>query len=284
MSFLDRIKNGWSLAMASFKVLKMDPELMLFPLASGFTCLLVMASFALPLMGLGGDYLEVITDDETTASDVIAYVLMFLFYFANYFVIIFFNSALVACAIIRFKGGDPTVMDGIRSSLAGIFYILLWALVAATVGLILKIIESRSENVGRFISGLLGAAWSMLTYFVVPVLVVEHQTPWDAFKRSKDIMFKTWGETFTSTFSLGLLNLIVFVVGGIPIVCGIAMLSTAAATLGYVLIAVGIILVLLGVLCTSALDSILLAGLYIYAEEGVVPDCYNQNTFNQAFK
>jgi len=284
MSFMGRIQNGWSLAMASFKVLRLDPELMLFPLASGITCLLVLASFALPLVGLGGNYLDVITDDKITATDIVAYVLLFLFYFANYFVIIFFNSALVSCAIIRFKGGNPTVMDGIRSSMAGIFYIMLWALVAATVGLILKVVESRSETVGRIIAGLLGAAWSMLTYFVVPVLVVEHRTPWDAFKRSKDIMFKTWGETFTASFSLGLLNLVVVLVGGIPAVCGFMMLSTAAASLGYVLIAVGIILVVLGVLCTSALESILLAGLYIYAEDGVVPDCYDQSTFNQAFK
>ena len=31
---------------------------------------------------------------------------------------IFFNAALVACAIIRFRGGDPTVMDGLRAATA----------------------------------------------------------------------------------------------------------------------------------------------------------------------
>ena len=163
-------------------------------------------------------------------------------------------------------------------------YIVLWALVAATVGLILRVIESRSENVGRFIAGLLGAAWSMLTYFVVPILVVEHQSPWGAFNRSKNIMFKTWGETFTASFSLGLLNFLVFLVGALPIFGGVMLLTAGGAVFGYVLIAVGVILIIAGILCTSALDTILLAGLYIYAEEGVVPDVYDQSAFSQAFK
>ncbi len=270
--------------MSSFKVLKLDPELMLFPLASGIACMAVLASFLVPLFGMGTDYLEVLTDEKTTGADIVAYVLMFLFYFVNYFIVIFFNSALVACAIIRFKGGNPTVMDGIRAALASIHYIVLWALVAATVGMILKAIESRSENVGRFIAGFLGTAWSILTYFVVPVLVVEHQAPWDAFNRSRKIMFKTWGEALASTFSLSLINFVIFIVGAIPIVAGIAMVSTAAAVLGYVLIALGIVLIILGALCTSALDSILLAGLYIYAEEGIVPDAYDKSTFSAAFK
>jgi hypothetical protein len=283
MSFFTRIGNGWALAKSSFKVLKLDPELMLFPLASGIACLLVLASFLLPLVGLGGDYLEVITDDKTTGGDIVAYILLFLFYFATYFIVIFFNCALVSCAIIRFKGGDPTVMDGLRSAMGSIHYITLWALVAATVGLILKVIESRSENVGRFIAGLLGAAWSMLTFFVAPILVVEQRTPWDAFKRSKDVMVKTWGETFTASFSLGLLNLVVFLVGGLPIMAGLFMMGTSPIV-GYLLLAIGIILVIGGILCTTALDTILLAALYIYAEEGVVPEAFDEGTFNSAFK
>lgn len=285
MRILERIGNGWSLAKASFKVLRLDPELMLFPLASAVVCLLVMASFAIPLFGMGGDYLESLSDNKTTAGDIVAYALLFLFYFLNYFVIVFFNSALVSCALIRFKGGNPTVKDGISASLASVHYIALWALVAATVGLILRIIESRSETVGRFIAGLLGAAWSMLTYFVVPILVVEHQSPWNAFNRSKNIMFKTWGETFTASFSLGLLNFIVFLVGGLPILGGIMLLSAGgAAVIGGGLIAIGAILMIGGILCTSALDTILLAALYLYAEEGVVPDAYEASSFSHAFK
>ena len=283
MGFFDRISNGWSMAMASLKVLRLDPELMLFPLASGITCLLVLASFIAPLFGLGEPFLESLQDDKTTIHDILAYIALFVYYFVSYFVIIFFNSALVSCAIIRFKGGNPTVMDGLRAAAGSTFYIAMWALVAATVGLILKAIESRSENVGRFVAGLLGAAWSMLTYFIVPVVVVEQQTPWNAFNRSKDIMLKTWGETLTSSFSLGIFNFIAILISLVPIIGGVSLLATSGV-LGGCLIGLGVLMIIMGVLCTSALESILLAGLYLYAEEGKIPEAYDQHAFTKAFQ
>jgi hypothetical protein len=94
---------------------------------------------------------------------------------------------------------------------------------------------------------------------------------------------KTWGETFTASFSLGLLNLVVFLVGGLPIMAGLFMMGTSPIV-GYLLLAIGIILVIGGILCTTALDTILLAALYIYAEEGVVPEAFDEGTFNSAFK
>ena len=128
MGFFDRISNGWAMAMASLKVLRLDPELMLFPLMSGISCLLVMATFIAPLFGLGEPFLESLQDDQTTLNDILVYIGIFLYYFVSYFIIIFFNSALVSCAIIRFKGGDPTVMDGIRAAAGSTFYIAMWAL------------------------------------------------------------------------------------------------------------------------------------------------------------
>ncbi len=283
MRFLDRIQNGFTLALSSFKVLRQDPELILFPLASGVSCTLVLAGFVLPMIGMGDGYFESLADDQVTGSDILSYVLLFLYYFINFFIIIFFNSALVSCAIIRFKGGNPTVGDGIRSAMSSIHYIALWALVAATVGLILKAIESRSEGVGRFIAGLLGAGWSILTFFVVPVLVVEHRTPWDALTRSKNLMLKTWGETLSASFGLGIIKLVIFLIGAIPIFVGAGMLASSGLA-GGVLIAVGVVAILSGILCTSALESILLASLYLYAEEGQIPDAYDGDTFRRAFE
>ena len=45
----ERVANGWELAKASWGVLKLDKELLLFPLMSGIAWLIVLASFALPL-------------------------------------------------------------------------------------------------------------------------------------------------------------------------------------------------------------------------------------------
>src|SRR5262249_42379772 len=170
-TMLERISRGMELTRQSLGVLAEDKKLLVFPLFSGIASLLVLASFAVPLLASG--YAQGILDDGRMPQDPLAYILLFLFYFVNYFVIVFFTSALVSCAVARFYGGTPGITDGLRAAAARLPQIAAWALVSATVGVILKAIESRSEKIGQIAAGLLGAAWTIATYFVVPVLVIE---------------------------------------------------------------------------------------------------------------
>ncbi len=280
-----RLASGWQLAKQSLNVLKLDKELLMFPILSGLACLIVTASFAAPLFFSG--MLENAANQEGNNASSPAYVLfyglIFLFYFATYFIIIFFNSALVACAIIRLKGGDPVISDGIGAAMARLPQIAAWALVSATVGLILKIIESRSERVGQFLTSLLGMAWSITTFFVIPVLVVEKAGPIEAIKRSVTIMKNTWGESLAANFGMGTITCLGMLVGIIPMGCGVMALSAQMVVLGIVLIAVGGIVVLTVSLVSSAMGSIMLAALYIYAEEGTVPGGFDDNLIQAAF-
>ena len=166
--------------------------------------------------------------------------LLFAFYVVNYFVIVFFNSALIACAIIRFKGGNPTIGNGFSAAFSRMPQILGWALVAATVGLILKIIESRSEKLGALVAGLLGMAWSAVTYFVVPVIVVEQAGPVQAGRRSLDILKKTWGEALTANFGIGFIVFLASLAGIIPLVLGVVALATENVILGICGIVIGV--------------------------------------------
>src|SRR5262249_39867725 len=141
-----------------------------------------------------------------------------------YFVIIFFNAALVSCALMRFNGVEPTLGDGLRAASLRLPQILLWALVSATVGMILKAIENSSEKVGQFISGILGMVWTVITYFVVPVLVVEKTGPFAAISRSTSILKKTWGESLVGGIGI---TLFIFLLA-LP---GILLLFVAGAVL-----------------------------------------------------
>lgn len=275
--------------MQSAKVLQQDKQLLLFPLLSGVACLAVMASFALPVYFSGaidsvvqreGQEVKVNAD---IIQNVMFYVVTFLFYFITYFIVIFFNSALVACAIIRLKGGAPTLQDGIGAAMDRLPQIAGWALVAASVGLILKAIESRSEKVGQIVAAVLGMAWSVTTFFVVPILVVEKTGPIDAVKRSVSIMGKTWGESLSANFGIGFITFIGMVLGMIPVFCGGFLMASGMTALGIVLIGLGIVLLLLTTLVSSALNSILLAALYIYAEEGRAPGGFDSNRISGAF-
>ncbi len=144
------------------------------------------------------------------------YPITFAFYFCTYFVIIFCNSALASRAFMRFNGKTPTVTDGFRMALARLPQIFMWAPVSATVGLLLKVIENAREG-GRDHASILGTAWSIMTYFVVPVLVVEKAGPFEAIGRSISLIKNTWGESLTGNMGL---NFVMFLLA-IPIVVGL---------------------------------------------------------------
>lgn len=200
----ERIKTGWELMKQSFGVLRSDKELLVFPAVSGIACLLVTATFAVPALMIPG-VREMLADREAATQQPLAYVLLFLYYVATYFVIVFFNSALVSCALKRMAGGDPTVSYGLQEAMSRLPQIAAWAVVSATVGVILKAIESKSDKLGQFVISLVGVGWAIATYFVVPVLVVERVGPWDALKRSAGLVRRTWGEALVGNMGLGLI-------------------------------------------------------------------------------
>ena len=194
-----KLSNSWELVKASAHVLRADKELIVFPMISGLALVLVSASFVAPLFLFGSGF----SIPEEGAS-VLAYVGLFVFYLVQYTVIFFFNSALVGAAMIRLEGGDPTVGDGLRIAFKHLGSILGYAAIAATVGVILKTARERSGGLGKFIVGLVGMAWNLATFLVVPVLVTQNVGPIEAIKRSAAILKKTWGEQVVGNAGIGL--------------------------------------------------------------------------------
>lgn len=278
-----RLGTGWELAKQSFRVLRMDKELLVFPVVSGLACLLVLASFVLPLWN--SRYAGMLLEDHQVPKDPVAYLILFAFYFVNYFVILYFNAALVGCAIIRLKGARPTLGDGFRAATACLPQILGWALVTATVGVILKVIESRSEKVGQIVSALLGAAWSIMTYFVVPILVVERKGPFESLARSLAILKRTWGESLGANFSI---NSVLGLIALVPIVLlvGLGVVGLQLGSVALAALAFGLLVVLmLGLsLVSTTLHTIILAALYVYASEGTVPEAFDGDLLETAFQ
>ena len=82
-----------------------------------------------------------------------------------YFVAIFFNTALVGAAMIRMDGGNPTLRDGLAIARSRVGRIFGYAVIAATVGLLLQALEQRVGWVGRFVIKLIGVTWTLATFF-----------------------------------------------------------------------------------------------------------------------
>jgi hypothetical protein len=310
----ERMARGWALMKQSWQVLRLDKELLLFPILSAIACLLVMASFALPLIVsptmrdtvFAGTRLEQQKQPEAfekpdqnpgvrnredgkrfefNAQQIVPAIVGFAFYLATSFVIVFFNAALVCCALIRFSGGNPTLGDGLSAAMARLPQILGWALLTATVGTILKQIEDRVPLAGRFVVSLIGMAWAVVTFMVVPILAAEKLGPFEAVKRSASLLRKTWGEALVGQVSLGAVRFIFM----LPVILGVLVAGYFSVTAESIwpIAVVGVVAVFFFILLSiafSTLQQIFLAAVYQYAAQGTVPDGFSQELIASAFK
>ena len=213
MSFFDRLSNGWKISMNSFKILKANKQLIIFPVLSGISLLLLIGSFFTAIYAASGWNF----DNLNGTSPVINYLVMFLFYVVNYFIVVFFNMALIHCTHLYFKGEEVTVQKGLQFSMSRLGVIFSWAIFAATVGTILRAIQENSGVLGKIITGIIGIVWSVTTFFVVPVIAYEKLGPIDAFKRSSQLMKQKWGESLGATFSFSIIQLLAMFLLAIPL-------------------------------------------------------------------
>jgi hypothetical protein len=278
----DRLSRSWGLVKASAAVLRQDKELLLFPLMSMGALVVVLASFALPVLGLG--ILDGITRGGDGRISTGMYLVGFLFYFSQYFVIFFFNAALVGAAMMRLDGGNPTLGDGMRIATSKIGAIAGYALIAATVGMILRAIQERVGFIGRIVVGLLGIGWTIATYMVVPVLVARDVGPIDAVKESAALLKKTWGENVIG--HVGLSAAFGFIFVGV-IFCGAALVIASLFTQSIPVIVLALFVTVLAVAFTglvqSALTGIYAAALYRYATTGEGTQGFDSKALQLAF-
>ena len=279
----DRFSRSWALVKASASVLRQDKELLVFPLVSSIVLLIVMASFVAPIF-LVGDWQHQL--DRSQGPNVAVMVWAFAYYFVSYAVMFFFNSALVGAAMIRLRGGDPTVGDGFRIALSKLPKILGYAAIAATVGMILKAIEERAPLVGRIVAGLVGAAWSLATFLAVPVLVAEDIGPLEAVKKSATLLKKTWGENLIGNAGIGfVMGFLIIAVLFIGIGLGVATSATTQNGLGFLAFAIPtVVAVMLLALIQAALHGVYAAAVYRYAEEGTAGAGFDAAMLQGAFR
>jgi len=277
---VNKIKTSWQIAKQCWRVLLLDKELLIFPLLSTGALLLVMASFLAPLWGSG--LLSGAEHDPDADYNSVLLAVYFAYYLASYFVIIFFNSALVSCALIRLRGGDPTIGDGLHAAAKCLPAILGWSLLSAVVGMVIQSIEERVGILGRFIVGFIGIAWAIASYFVIPVIVTENVGPIQALKRSAAIIKKTWGETLTAQVGLSVLVFAAGLVTAALMAGGGAVMATSPA-LGGSLMALGFIWIFTAVVIGATLHAILTAALYLYAADGKVPQNFDNELLQNAF-
>jgi hypothetical protein len=277
-----KFSRSWQLVKASASVLRQDKALLVFPAVSTLAALLVAITFILPMV-LMVPLTEVFSEDESVSIGF--WIWLFVFYLTQYFVMFFFNTALVGAAMIRLEGGQPTLGAGLQVAMSRVGAIFIYAVMAATVGLILRMIEERLGFIGRMVIGLIGLAWTVATFLVVPVLVTRNVSAVEAVKESAGLLKKTWGENLIGQGGIGL----VFGLIQVGLIILTLTLATVAGMSGGLVLAIpvmvaGGVLVLLTALIQMALSAIYAAALYRFATDQPNPQAFNAGLLQDAFR
>jgi hypothetical protein len=264
---MGRFKNSVTLFKASWQVLKADRELVLLPVISIVATIVTVALFFAPILA-----------GEFTGTSVLLLVVM---YFVLAYITIFFNAALISAAHERLSGGDPTVGSAVRGAASRAGRILPWALISALVSVVLRSIEERAGWLGSIVVSMVGMAWSVVTFLVLPIIVIEGTGAIGAIKSSVNLFRKTWGENLAAQAGLGIVGFLAALPGIALVALGV--FSSGAGATG-ALIGLGAILILLVVVVMSALSGIFQTALYHFAVDGHTPSGYfDEHVIGNAF-
>ncbi len=270
---MGRIGNSIQLMKASWEVLKADKELIALPIISGAASIVVALSFFVPFFLVSGL-------DGAEEAGPVTYLLLFSMYVVLAYVTIFFNAALVHAAHERLSGGDPTIKSALRGARARAGKILPWAVVSATVSIVLRALEERVGVLGRIVVSLIGLAWTLVTFLVLPLIVIEGIGVGDAIRRSKDLFKRTWGENVAAQIGFGLLSFVAILPGILIAVVGV---GAGGAIAGIAMLA-AVVWIVGVVAAIAAMSVIFQTALYHYAVDGQVPSGYfTDETMRSAF-
>lgn len=208
MSFLTRLSNGWELAKISFATINKNRSLLLFPVISVISLVLVLATFIGGTFFFVGDEIGAMLDNDQYGN-IMGYGLVFLYYLINFFIIVFFNAALIHCAVKTLNNEETSLSDGVSFAFSRIDKILGWSVLSATVGTLLQVLHNAGK-LGEFVASLIGVAWSILTFFVVPVLIYEDKGVIESVKESGRLMKEKWGESLAANVSFGFFHFLGF--------------------------------------------------------------------------
>lgn len=285
---MNAFSRSWMITKLTFAVINKDRELLWFALlsfifSSLFAIAMIFPSVIPSLMKNG------ISQESLQSFE---YVIIFLTYFGLAFIATFFNVCVVYTTKIRFEGGNATFGESIRFAFSKLSLILQWSLLSATVGLLLRVLHNLASNLGKvgqlianILIGLLGMAWSIITIFVVPVLVYEGVGPIDALKKSTQVIKKTWGESLIKTIGLGLIQMLIFfliIIGSGALTY--ALVSAFDITGLFVGVGIGLLLLLLAGLIFTVASTIFNTALYVYANNNLVAPGFKEEVMQGAFR
>jgi hypothetical protein len=283
MGFFAAIGRGWKLSKLSFSVIKADPELLVYVALMGIMSLATLSAMNAPFI-LELEWAVVLDSagdvSQLTSAGMAWY---FAFYALLSIVVVFWNSAIVANSHMRLSGGDPTFVYGITKAFSRMHLIIIWGLISGTVGLLLKMVRNtnarNNKNPGlqilfMIISWMFEVAWWIMTFFMIPLMIVEGRSIRESMTEGKEMMMKTFGTNIASGLGIQLIGFF-FIVLSVFVGIGCGMVVGA---LGGIII--GGLCVALSIMWVTAAETVSIAALYVFAKTGEMPQIYQNKGMN----
>jgi Family of unknown function (DUF6159) len=278
---MGRFSRGWALTRQSWDVLRKDTSLALFPLLSTIFASVAMVSIWAPTLITRGVF-----DHQTVErNDPVIYAAGIASAYVSTFFALFFNVALAACAARSMRGEDTRVRDGLAAAARRIGPILGWTVVSTTFGLLLRAFENRVPLLGKIVAGVAGAGWGIATFFLVPVIALEDTGPLRSLQHSAAIVKARWGEGATGAATISLMTIgFSFAIASVAIVGVVILLQGGQAVLGYLLLAVAVVLMFGVAVISATLSQIFRVAVYEFALYGQAPGGFNGSQLQAAFR
>jgi hypothetical protein len=285
---MNAFSRSWLITKLTFSVINKDRELLWFALLSFVFSAIYTIAMIFP--SVLAAFMENGFNQESL--QVFEYVMIFLTYFGLAFIATFFNTCVVYTAKVRFEGGNATFDESLKFAFSRIGVIFQWSLVSASVGLLLRVLHQLASNLGKIgelvaniLISLLGMAWSIMTIFVVPVMVYENVGPVDAIKKSAAVIKKTWGESIIKAIGLGLIQFFVFLLIIIGSIALTVALTSYFEFIGLLTgIGIGVALLLMAGLIFTVANTIFNTALYVYANNNLIASGFSEDVIKGAFK
>ena len=182
----------------------------------------------------------------------------------------------------KLEGREITIVHGLKEALTCVPQIVGWAVLSATVGLVIKTIERRSGFLGNLIVQTLGVAWSVATFLVVPVLVAEKKGPFEAVQASVQLVKRTWGEDVLAGLGFGALYFILSIPGWFVFVVGAGMI-TSQLPIAIIVMSLAILYFPFLGLILSTMSTIFDVVLYRYAKLGTITPGFDGELLKASF-
>ena len=303
-SIRDKFARSWSIFTSSIQVIGQHRKLLLFPFITSVCSVIMMLFFLAPTLlypsgyswneaahwqavgSLFGTLPDPGPDGGRVHLTGLAYATIAVIYMVSMFLASFFNTAFYH-QILKALAGEPvSIRSGIAFARTRLLSILMWSLLAGTVGLVIKALEQRLGWLGRWVMKLVGVVWSVASVFAIPVLVREGDTnPITLLRNSASTLRKTWGEALIGYAGLTAGSWIVAL--GSLVFLGAAVALAVALKFGALVLIAGaawLIAIFTYSYIINVAGHIYRCSLYVYATEGVVPAPYSPDMMDAAWK